>query len=107
MLAYAVIYQIRVQVFKIGKTYELRNLRIIAHIAFFIRIFLTPLLCGHTEKRNVQNVGFACVNERRLFFRNFKRNDNVVFDSVGMYAIIYFCKFSLNRPPDLLLFVGF
>ena len=59
------------------------------------------------EKRNVQNVGFACVNERRLFFRNFKRNDNVVFDSVGMYAIIYFCKFSLNRPPDLLLFVGF
>ena len=59
------------------------------------------------EKRNVQNVGFACVNERRLFSRNFKRNDNVVFDSVGMYAIIYFCKFSLNRPPDLLLFVGF
>lgn len=47
-----------IEVFQIGKAYQLGYIREIANIAFFIRIFDAPLRGRFAKKRHVEYVGF-------------------------------------------------
>lgn len=86
---------------KIGrKTYKLRYFSVVTNISFFVGIFISPLSCRHTEKRNVQNVCFACIHKRRLFFGYFKGYYDIVFNRVGVNTVIYLCEFTFNRPTE-------
>ena len=64
---------------------------------------VTLLLCFFVLLYSMSQIDIAKFEALAESFRN----NNVIFDRVGMYAVIDFGKFSLYRPAELLLFVGF
>ena len=39
---------------------------VVAHIAFFLRVFVAPLFGGGTEERNIEDIGLGGVDPRDL-----------------------------------------
>jgi hypothetical protein len=69
----------------------------VADIAFLIGVVFSPLFISHTEKRDIQQVSFACVNSIALCVGNCVEDDSF-FDCIGMDSVVNFCKCSLKVP---------
>ena len=79
---------------------------IIPDIAFQVGILLAPRLCSHAEHGHVQHVGFVGIDDARLFRSHFGRNQ-VLFDRVGMDAVVDFGQLAFGTPAELFLFLFF
>ena len=61
---------------------------------------IAPFEGSEAEHGNVQHIGFAGVDAGSLLWCDFCR-DKVLFDSIGVDAVIYFRQFSLGTPAQL------
>jgi hypothetical protein len=64
------------------------------------------LLGGYAEEGHVQNIGLAGIDDGSLLRSEFG-GDEVLFDGVGVDAVIDFGKLTLGRPPKSFLLFFF
>lgn len=95
-----------IEVFKIGETNQLINGGIVAHISFFIRIFLSPFLCSQAEKGYIQHIGLLGIDKRTMVGIHLGR-DKVGADGVGVDMVVYLRKLSLGASSNGFLFLLF
>ena len=87
----------RVQVLQIGQAHELRNVGIVADVAFELRMGIAPLFGRHPEQCHIQNIGFVGIDQRNLPSRQFRR-DQVFLDGICVNAVIDLGKVALDVP---------
>jgi hypothetical protein len=73
----------------------------ISDISLEIRMLLMPHLRGFREHENIEKVSFICIDIS--LFHLSQCREEIVFDSIGMYPIVYFGKFSFDIPAKRLL----
>jgi len=91
--------EFRVHILKVGENQELFKARVIAHVAVFVGIGVTPFTGGLTEERDVEQIGFVGVREGCLLRRNFRR-DEMGQDGVGVEAMIDFGQGAVEVPGE-------
>ena len=94
-----------VDVLHVGDADKLVDGGVVALVAFERRIGGLPLLVRHAEKRDIENIRFACVDDVHLRARD-SGGDKILLYRVCMDAIVDLRKFSLRRPTDKLLFLS-
>jgi len=77
----SVLNKVSIQIFEIGKTYQLRDIRIVADIPIFFGIGVPPLFGCHSEKGHIKNIRFAGIDQIDLGIRQRSRYQ-VSFDSL-------------------------
>ena len=95
-----------IEILHIAQSDQLVDGSIVTDIAFQIGILFTPHLRGSAEHGNVQYVGFIGIDDVRLLRGHFGGNQ-VLFDSVGMDAVIDLEQFAFGTPAELRLFLLF
>ena len=95
----------RIQVLQIGQAHKLRNVGIVADVAFKIRVGIAPLFGRHTKQRHIQDIGFIGIDQGNLPGRQF-RWDQILLDGIRVNAIIDLGKVALDIPAKLLQLLG-
>ena len=89
-----------IQVLQIGQAHELRNVGIVADVAFELRMGIAPLFGRHTKQRHIQYIGFVGIEQRNLPRRQPRRN-KIFLDGICVNAVIDLGKVALDVPTEL------
>lgn len=89
-----------VEAFEIGKDDKLFERSVVANVAFGVGMRIAPLLRGLTEEGDIEQVGLVGIDEHGLLFRDGRR-DELLFDRVGVDAVIDFGQCALEVPIEL------
>ncbi len=73
---------------------------VVADVALGVGVGIPPFLGGLAEKRDIEQVGFVGIDERRLLPGDGWRDEGLLY-GVGMDAIIDFGKGALEVPLEL------
>lgn len=84
-----------VKVFEVGQHEVLRDTGVVAHIAFCVRVGVSPLSCGSAEYGDVEYVPFLCVSDSLVVAGQMWRHH--VLDRIGVDAVVHGGEQSLFR----------
>ena len=56
----------RIEVLHITQTNQLVNRRVVAYIAFILRMSIAPLFGCHSEQRYIEHIGFVGIDKRTM-----------------------------------------
>ena len=100
MLRKSFSYEYGIQILHVREANQFVHRGIVADVSFQVGMRIAPFEGSEAEHGNVQHIGFAGVDAGSLLWCDFCR-DKVLFDSIGVDAVIYFRQFSLGTPAQL------
>ncbi len=89
-----------IEAFEIGEDDELLQRSVVADVALGVGMGIAPLFRGLAEEGDVEQVGFAGINQRGLGFGD-GGWDECFLDRVGVDAVVDFGERALEIPTEL------
>jgi hypothetical protein len=91
--------QFGVHAFEVGQDEELLDGGVVAHVAIEFGVGVAPLPCGPPEEGDIEQIGLAGVDDRRLRRRH-RSWDDVLLDGIRVDAVVEFRERSIEVPRE-------